>query len=78
MTAYAEKFPRAVKCQALCNTPEKLKKFLVGRQFFVIFVVFLIAEITSFSHMPSDFGGMPPLLLTILVKTGLPGTTSIL
>lgn len=73
MAKYAEKFPRAVKCHALVDTPEKVKKFLVGRQFFVIFVVFLIAQITSFDHMPSDFGGMPPVLLTILVKTGLPG-----
>lgn len=73
MTKYAEKFPRAVKCHALVDTPEKVKKFLVGRQFFVIFVVFLIAQITSFEHMPSDFGGMPPVLITILLKTGLPG-----
>jgi hypothetical protein len=48
MEMYRERFPRAVKCQALVNTPEKVKKFLVGRQFFVIFVVFLIAQITTF------------------------------
>ena len=48
MTQYKEKFPRAVKCHALVNTPQKVKQFLVGRQFFVIFVVFLLAQITSF------------------------------
>lgn len=78
MKQYEEKYPRAVKCQALVNTPEKVKKFLVGRQFFVIFVVFLIAEITAFPYMPADFGGMPPALLTVLVKTGLPGIALVL
>jgi hypothetical protein len=48
MTPYLERFPRAVKCQIYVNTPQKVKRFLVGRQFFVIFVVFLLAQITSF------------------------------
>lgn len=48
MAQYAEKFPRAVRCHSFVDTPEKVKQFLVGRQFFVIFVVFLIAQITSF------------------------------
>jgi hypothetical protein len=48
MAQYAEKFPRAVKVHSYVNTPQKVKKFLVGRQFFTIFVVFLIAQITSF------------------------------
>jgi hypothetical protein len=78
MAAYRDKYPRAVKCQALVDTPEKVKKFLVGRQFFVIFVVFLIAEITSFPYMPTNFAGLPPLLLTILIKTGLPGVALVL
>lgn len=48
MTAYTERYPRAVKCHSFVDTPEKVKKFLVGRQFFVIFVVFLLAQITTF------------------------------
>lgn len=48
MKLYGEQYPRAVKCHALIDTPEKVKKFLVGRQFFVIFIVFFIAQITSF------------------------------
>ena len=48
MEKYAAEYPRALKCHALVDTPEKVKKFLVGRQFFVIFVVFLLAEITTF------------------------------
>ena len=38
-----EKYPRALKCWHLVNTTGKVKKFLVGRQFFLIFAVFLLA-----------------------------------
>jgi hypothetical protein len=48
MKLYAADYPRALKCHALVDTPEKVKKFLVGRQFFVIFVVFFIAQVTTF------------------------------
>ncbi len=51
MSRYAEKFPRAVRCHSLVDTPNKVKKFLVGRQFFTIFVVFLLAQTTSFPGM---------------------------
>ena len=56
----------------------QVKKFLVGRQFFVIFVVFLIAQITSFPKIPKNFVGMPALMTTILVQTGLPGIALVL
>lgn len=58
MSKYEAKYPRAVRCHKLIDTPEKVKKFLVGRQFFVIFVVFLIASITSFPYIPHDFAGI--------------------
>lgn len=48
MEKYTDKYPRAVQVHSYVNTPEKVQKFLVGRQFFVIFIVFLIAEITTF------------------------------
>jgi hypothetical protein len=73
MSQYEVSYPRVYKLYKLVDTREKVKKFLVGRQFFVIFVVFLIAQITSFPHIPSDFGGLPPLLVTIIFQTGLPG-----
>jgi hypothetical protein len=31
MKKYEDKYPLAVKCQELVNTPEKVKKFLVGK-----------------------------------------------
>lgn len=48
MSEYIDQYPRAVRCRALVDTPAKVKKFLVGRQFMVIFVVFFIAQITTF------------------------------
>lgn len=73
MAQYEERYPRAVKCHRLVDNPEKVKKFLVGRQFFTLFVVFLIAQITAFEHMPKDFLGLPELLSLIVIRTGLPG-----
>lgn len=73
MTPYLERYPRAVRCHKLVNTPEKVKQFLVGRQFFTLFVVFLIAQITSFEHMPKDFLNLPNTLSLIFIRTGLPG-----
>lgn len=78
MSQYADRFPRAVKCHKLVDTPEKVKKFLVGRQFFVIFVVFLIAQITSFPDIPNDFAGLPSAMVLILLQTGLPGIALVL
>lgn len=78
MEQFADRFPRAVKCHKLVDTPEKVKKFLVGRQFFVIFVVFLIAEITSFPDIPNNFAGLPPTMVLILLQTGLPGIALVL
>ena len=36
-------------------------------------MVFLISDITSLPGMPINFGGLPYLLVLLLVKTGLPG-----
>lgn len=73
MEQYRERFPRALRCHALVNTPEKVKKFLVGRQFFTIFVVFLLAQVTSFPTIPHNFAGLPKIMIIILLQTGLPG-----
>jgi hypothetical protein len=62
----------------LINSPVKVKKFLVGRQFFVIFVVFLIAQISSFPHIPENFGGLPPTMVLVVFQVGLPGVALVL
>ena len=78
MTKVGKVYPRAARCHALVDTPIKVKKFLVGRQFFVIFVVFLIAQLTTFPKMPSNFAGLGPGLVAVLAKTGLPGVALVL
>ena len=55
MSEHGGTFPRAVKVHQLIDTPDKLKKFLVGRQFLGIFVVFLVAQITTFPYIPGKF-----------------------
>jgi len=78
MEKYKDKYPRAYQCWLYANTPQRVQKFIVGRQFYVIFVVFLIAQITSFPHIPSDFAGLPPTLVLVLLQTGLPGIALVL
>jgi len=78
MEQYKDKFPRAYKTWKLVDTPNKVKKFLVGRQFFTIFVVFLISQITSFPYIPPEFIGMPRGMVLALVQTGLPGVAIVL
>lgn len=70
LTQYQEKYPRACKCAKLVDNPVKLKKFLVGRQFFTIFVVFLISEITSFPGIPKAWLGLPPVLILLILQIG--------
>lgn len=78
MSKVKEVYPRAARCHALVDTPMKVKKFLVGRQFFVIFVVFLIAQLTTFPKMPYDFAGLNRAAVVALAKTGLPGVALVL
>lgn len=78
MEQYKDKYPRAYKCWLLANNPQRVQKFIVGRQFYVIFVVFLIAQITSFPYIPKDFAGLPPTLILVLLQTGLPGIALVL
>jgi hypothetical protein len=78
MTHLQERFPRACKVQKLVNTNEKVQRFLVGRQFFVIFVVFIIAEITTLPELPTDYLGMPENVVKGLVGSGLPGIMLVL
>lgn len=73
LTPYKEVYPRAYETHKLVNDTKSVKKFLVGRQFFTIFIVFVISQITSFPHIPANFAGMPTSLVSVLIQTGLPG-----
>lgn len=51
------------------------QRFLVGRQFWVIFVVFVAAQITTFPTLQLP---LPRWLFVVLIETGLPGALVVL
>lgn len=77
-TTYEANYPRAAAAQRLVNSQVLLKRFLLGRQGFVIAIVFIVAQLTTFPNMPDDFWGMPPAFVSVLAKTGLPGVALVL
>lgn len=75
---FEKKYPQAAENQRLVNTPTLVKRFLLGRQGFVIAVVFVAAQLTNFPGMPDDFWGMSSGVCAMLGKTGLPGVALVL
>jgi hypothetical protein len=68
---FRESYPRAYKIITSVKQGNNVEKFLVGRQFFTIFVMTLMAQVTSFpdiSHL-----GINSIIWFIFVQTGLPG-----
>lgn len=53
-----------------------VQRFLIGRQFFVVFVVFLCAQLTTYPNLPKD--GWPEWLFVAVIDTGLPGALVVL
>lgn len=78
MTPYKDRFPRACETQKLVKTNKLVQQFLVGRQFFVIFVVFTIAQITSFPYIPANLWGMPSTFVLLFCQIGVPGVMWVL
>lgn len=76
LTPYKEEKPRAYALMKLANTGKNVRRFLIGRQFFVIFIVFLINQCTIFldiSHM-----GINEVVWFVLVQLGLPTALNVL
>jgi hypothetical protein len=68
---YEETHPRAFKLISSVKKGNNVERFLVGRQFFTIFVMTLMAQVTSFpdiSHL-----GINSVVWFIFIQTGLPG-----
>lgn len=78
MTPYKERFPRACETQKLVKTNKLVQQFLVGRQFFVIFVVFTISQITSFPYIDKNMWGMPATFVLVFCQVGIPGVMWVL
>ena len=65
---WRESHPRAYQLHRLANRPMNVQRFLVGRQFYVIFVVMLISQVTTFPTVPR------PQIIPEFIWTGYTGT----
>ena len=76
--AFRKKYPRAMHSHKLATADNGLnvQRFLIGRQFFVVFVVFLCAQLTTYPTLPKD--GWPEWLFVLVIDTGLPGALVVL
>jgi len=70
--------PRAYNNHKLANANHGLnvQRFMVGRQFFVVFVVFLGAQLTTYSELKIDW--LPNFLYILIIQTGMPGVLFVL
>lgn len=73
---FKDVYPRAYKIHQLMSRPENVKRFIIGRQFFVVLTNFLLAQIFVFANWPSE--GYNPVLFFIVIKSGLVGVFIIL
>lgn len=55
-----------------------VQRFLVGRQFFVVFVVFLNAQVTTYTKMKHELASIPEFLFILIIETGFPGVLVVL
>lgn len=63
---------------ALANRGRNVQRFLVGRQFFVVFVVFVIAQLTTYTQMREELKSIPKGLFIVVIETGFPGALVVL
>lgn len=68
---FKETHPRAYKLMHSVKQSNNVERFLVGRQFFTIFVMTMIAQVTTFPEISQL--GVPPAVWFIFIQTGLPG-----
>lgn len=76
--SFKESHPRAYHTHKLVTAGRgiNVQRFLVGRQFFVVFVVFLCAQLTTYPTLPREF--LPDWLFVVIIDTGLPGALIVL
>jgi hypothetical protein len=74
--AFKEVYPRAYMIHELVNRPDNVKRFIIGRQFCTVLVVFLIAQVSTFPEWSDE--GYDPILFWIIVKSGLVGVFIVL
>jgi len=63
---------------ATANRGRNVQRLLIGRQFFVVFVVFLIAQLTTYTKMRQELESIPKFLFILIIETGFPGALIVL
>lgn len=59
------------------NDGHNIHRYLIGRQFFVVLVVFVIAQLTTYSSL-ERYEFIPEWLFVAIIETGLPGALIVL
>jgi len=67
---YKDSHPLAYKCTQITNTGDNLDRYLLGRQFMVVFVVFTV-NISGGPVGDAEIWGYPKLLKDIFLSSGL-------
>ena len=67
---YVDTHPKAHKCAILCHTGDNLDRYLVGRQFMVLAVIFVI-NLCGAPLKGSKVFGLPDVLLNIFLGSGI-------
>eukprot|EP00457_Paulinella_chromatophora_P010201 gb/GEZN01010295.1/.p1 GENE.gb/GEZN01010295.1/~~gb/GEZN01010295.1/.p1 ORF type:complete len:346 (-),score=51.03 gb/GEZN01010295.1/:161-1198(-) len=75
-TVYRDQYPNGARLMDRAVLPEGVKQFLCGRQFFVVFVVFIVAQLTTFPDFP--VGHLPTVVKIVVIDTGLCGALFVL
>jgi hypothetical protein len=77
-STFPEHMKRAIASHKLATGGRgiNVQRFLVGRQFFVVFVVFLCAQLTTYATLSIPW--MPKTMFIVLIETGLPGALIVL
>jgi hypothetical protein len=73
---FKEVYPRAYKVHELVNRPDNVKRFIIGRQFCTVLTNFMLGQVSTLHHFPSD--GYNKVLFYIIVQSGLVGVMVVL
>lgn len=84
VAAFKERYPQGCRAIKLIQNKSSVERYLAGRQFFVIFVVFVIAQVTSFPQIETlpftrvAIGSLPEVVIFLGFKLGLFGALLVL
>jgi len=67
---YKDSHPKAFKCTSIVHKGDNLDRYLLGRQFMVILIVFTVEMAGSATHN-ADLWGLPSWVISIFLGSGL-------